>query len=215
MGMAMAASPESAAAGPESAGHRARAQILEAAARRYARFGPRKTTMAEVAGEAGCSRATLYVHFPSKEALYAGLLARETGAFLEELERAMARERGALARLRAVFEATRRSYADNPVLRGALTGDAEMSIEAVAGPATRDYEARVTALLRGLLDEGVEEGALRAVDTEAAAYLMFQLGRLLVTREITGRGDHSFERVLGAMSDLLARGLARARTGGR
>ncbi|MBW2551957.1 MAG: helix-turn-helix transcriptional regulator [Deltaproteobacteria bacterium] len=40
-----------------------REAILEAARRRFLRFGARKTTMDEVAREAGCSRTTLYTHF--------------------------------------------------------------------------------------------------------------------------------------------------------
>ncbi len=47
-----------------------REMILEAARTRFQRFGPRKTTMEEIAREAGCSRATVYAHFPGKEELY-------------------------------------------------------------------------------------------------------------------------------------------------
>ncbi len=41
------------------------------------RFGPRKTTMDEVAREAGCSRTTLYAHFRNMDALYGSPLQQD------------------------------------------------------------------------------------------------------------------------------------------
>jgi AcrR family transcriptional regulator len=176
--------------------------ILAAARRRYARFGPRKTTMAEVAREAGCSRATLYSHFPGKEALYAGLLEDETRAFLRELE---------AAAHSSTSEATLRNYTSSPVLGGAVAGDDEMMLERVARPLVAAAEQRVIELLRQVLEEGVAEGSLRSIDAEAVAYLMYQLGRVLVVREVAGHGEFAFQRILGAMDDLVARGIAQQR----
>ncbi|MBW2374057.1 MAG: helix-turn-helix transcriptional regulator, partial [Deltaproteobacteria bacterium] len=58
--------------------------ILEAARRRFLRFGAPKTTMDEVAREAGCSRTTLYSHFRNKDDLYARLLEQDAEAFIRE-----------------------------------------------------------------------------------------------------------------------------------
>jgi AcrR family transcriptional regulator len=185
--------------------------ILAAARRRYARFGPRKTTMAEVAREAGCSRATLYSHFPGKEALYAGLLEDETRAFLRELEAAAHSSTSARRKLRAIVEATLRNYTSSPVLGGAVAGDDEMMLERVARPLVAAAEQRVIELLRQVLEEGVAEGSLRSIDAEAVAYLMYQLGRVLVVREVAGHGEFAFQRILGAMDDLVARGIAQQR----
>ena len=56
--------------------------ILDAARRRYARFGANKTTMGDVAREARLSRTTLYTYFRTKDELYAELLDRETVSFV-------------------------------------------------------------------------------------------------------------------------------------
>ena len=48
-------------------------RILGAAMTLFARHGFQRTSMADVAGEAGVSRATLYVRFRDKPALFAGL----------------------------------------------------------------------------------------------------------------------------------------------
>ncbi|HEY3110605.1 MAG TPA: TetR/AcrR family transcriptional regulator [Chloroflexota bacterium] len=51
-----------------------RSQIIEAAARAFARAGFRGTSMEQVAAEAGISPATIYWYFPSKEMLAAEVL---------------------------------------------------------------------------------------------------------------------------------------------
>ena len=53
-----------------------RSKILAAAEQEFRRFGPKKTSMEEIAGSAGLSRATLYLHFASKPRLYEALLRR-------------------------------------------------------------------------------------------------------------------------------------------
>jgi AcrR family transcriptional regulator len=52
------------------AGRDRRAMILEAAAATLLRFGYRKASVDEVARSAGISRAGLYLHFPTKDALF-------------------------------------------------------------------------------------------------------------------------------------------------
>ena len=48
-------------------------RILDAAGRVHLRKGVRATTMADVAGEAGCSRATLYLYFANRGELRAAV----------------------------------------------------------------------------------------------------------------------------------------------
>jgi AcrR family transcriptional regulator len=54
-----------------------RARILDAAERSFCRSGFHRTTMQDVAAEAGMSPGNLYRYFPSKDALVAGLCERD------------------------------------------------------------------------------------------------------------------------------------------
>jgi len=66
------------------------ARLLDAAVACIARVGVSKTTLDDVAREAGCSRATLYRYFPGKPPLFAALAIREAAALARELQAAAA-----------------------------------------------------------------------------------------------------------------------------
>jgi AcrR family transcriptional regulator len=203
----MTAQPEGVPAQPD----RTRDGILEAARRRFLRFGVPKTTMDEVAREAGCSRTTLYSHFRNKQDLYARLLEQDAEAFIREASGVLATDASAGKKIRGIVEITRRTYARNHVMRLALARDAEMSLEPVAHAFTRDQEQRIIELLRRVLEQGVEEGSLRPIDSERVAYLMFHLGRFLVERETAGIGDYPFDEIMALMDEVFARGIGKPR----
>lgn len=195
--------------GPGASGG-TRDAILEAARRRFLRFGAPKTTMDEVAREAGCSRTTLYSHFRNKDDLYARLLEQDAEAFIREgrAVRESESEGGAGRKIRRIVDLTRRTYARNHLMRLALVGDAEMSLAPVAHAFTRDQEERIIELLRQVLEEGVAEGSLRPIDPERVAYLMFHLGSFLVERETSDRADYDFDEIMSLMDDVFSRGIA-------
>jgi len=202
-------------AGPDRVSERppdtTRDVIVEAARRRFLRFGVRKTTMDEVAKEAGCSRTTLYSHFRNKEDLYARLLEQDAEEFIGEASAVLATDGRAGEKISRIVEITRHTYARNHVMRLALAGDAEMSLEPVAHAFTREQERRTVALLRQVLDLGVAEGSLRAIDTDRVAYLMFHLGQVLVERETAGVGDYPFDEIIALMDTVFAEGIAKPR----
>jgi AcrR family transcriptional regulator len=180
---------------------------MDAAAERYARFGPRKTTMAEVARDAGFSRATVYKHFPSKDALYRALLDRATEGFLAEVGACIVEPGGAREKLRRIVEIAHRIYAHSPVLLGAAARDDDMRIESIAAEAIRRHEREVIDLLAEVLRAGVAAGSIRPIHPERVAYLMYQLGNVLVIRELSGRRDFPLREILDAMDDLISLGL--------
>ena len=55
-------------------------RVIDGALACVARVGLGKTTLEDVAREAGCARATVYRCFPGKQALFGALLEREVGA---------------------------------------------------------------------------------------------------------------------------------------
>src|SRR5688572_16658198 len=63
-----------------------RTHIINAAERCFVRAGFHRTTMQDVAAEAGMSPGNLYRYFPSKDALVAGLCGRDRAELAREFQ---------------------------------------------------------------------------------------------------------------------------------
>lgn len=68
-------------------GELAAEKILDAAEKLFAERDPGSVGMNEIAGAAGCSRATLYRYFESRDALHAAYVHRWANALYDELTR--------------------------------------------------------------------------------------------------------------------------------
>jgi len=127
------------------------------------RFGPAKATVVDVARALGVSHTAVHKHVGSKAELRDMVLGRWLESTMPPL-RAVGAERGpAPKRLRELIDALiavkRRRAADDPELFTAyrtLAADAKSVIAA--------HVEEMIGLVAELIDSGVEEGTLRAVD---------------------------------------------------
>src|SRR6266566_2207368 len=76
---------------PEAGRREARAQrILDAASTLILRYGYHKTTIDDIARQAGVGKGTLYLHWNTREALFAALILREKVAMAEDIKQRIA-----------------------------------------------------------------------------------------------------------------------------
>ena len=126
--------------------------ILERAAALLAQNGPAAASMADIAQAAGVGRATLYRHFPTRDALLEALAAaavEDLGDRLAEAGLDAVPVREAVARVCRAFVTTGGKY-----LALMRTGHKPTDPDAV--------DRRIGTPLRTLLQRGAEEGALRS-----------------------------------------------------
>jgi AcrR family transcriptional regulator len=151
-----------------------REDLLAAAARRFVQVGIRRTTMEDIARDAGAGKATLYRHFGNKDAVIDALVAREADRFVRALTAAAQAEQDAASKLEAAFLAGVRFFVDHPVLtkgRDEEPGQLLPRVTANGGPVV----TRGLALFRDLISEGVDRGELRRVEASAAAEVVMRL----------------------------------------
>lgn len=71
----------------------ARDRLIDATGRCFSRFGVAKTTLEDIASEAGVSRATVYRYFEGgRDEIILGVVLREAKSFLEVLQRRVQRK---------------------------------------------------------------------------------------------------------------------------
>src|SRR6478752_2179234 len=91
-------------------------RILDAAEKLYTQRDPASIGMNEIARAAGCSRATLYRYFESREALRTAYVHRETRRLGREILQQIERVDDPRERLIASITATLAMVRDNPAL---------------------------------------------------------------------------------------------------
>lgn len=79
-------------------------RILQAAARVFARLGYHRSSVADIAAEAGVAAGTIYLYFERKEDLLVRLVRRPLEAYLEECRPLLAAAAPGAARLRRLIE---------------------------------------------------------------------------------------------------------------
>src|SRR4030042_2050538 len=97
-----------------------RDKILEAARCRFRRFGYSKTTMEEIAADAGISKGTIYIYFRNKEDIFIELIRRE----VLEMERLMSGKikdmDNVSQQLEAIFTGSMEYLRENPFMASLL-----------------------------------------------------------------------------------------------
>jgi AcrR family transcriptional regulator len=187
--------PQPAARQPRKDALRNRERVLDAATELVRREGE-KVPIAHIAEHAGVGVGTVYRHFATRRDLLGALVYRSFGLAVDNARAAAAHPGSALEGVRAFFLATLR---DRERFVLPLHGG-----PAIFTPATRERQADVRTILRGLIDRGQAAGQLRA-DLSPEDLIV---AASLLSRPLPGAGD--WDRLARRQIDLMISGLAPA-----
>ena len=150
------------------------AELLEAALALFVEKGYAATRVEEVAAQAGVSKGTLFLYFPSKQALFKAVVRENAGRQLADAQREVAEFQGATAEL--VHEFIYRwwtQYGGTPA-----AGLTKLIISEAANfpDLAHYYQDEVVQpahdLLQSIVRRGMARGEFRNVDPLAAAHLI-------------------------------------------
>ncbi|MBF6437539.1 TetR/AcrR family transcriptional regulator [Nocardia cyriacigeorgica] len=152
-----------------------RQEILDAAAKVFARKGFAASRIDDVAAEAGIAKGTIYLYFDSRDALLSGVF----GSYMAETEQVLAHlgEGPALQRLARLVRGAMEMLDSHPdhvrVLLDVWAANPPIDLVGVY----RDYRAAIS----GLLAEAAEQGELReGVGARHAAVIVAAIEGCLV-----------------------------------
>ncbi len=146
-----------------------RARIVAAAARLFAENGFERTTIQEVAGEAGISTGLVYRYVRDKEDLLLLSILDVLDSYATEIPAAVDGVVGSLARCRAAFAA----YCRVVDARRQATLLAYRSTYSLAPERRRlimDAERKTNRLIGACIQDCIDDGLFRPVDTGLATY---------------------------------------------
>jgi TetR/AcrR family acrAB operon transcriptional repressor len=187
-------------------------QILDAAAAVIIRLGYDKTTMSDIAEEAGMSRRTVYLYFKGKEELFEALLYREYMQYAQTwLEYLEADPRGGT--LGGYFRATMRAVNSRPLIASMMRRDRR-----IVGSYLRKRDNIFTQMVSEVNTPGFFQGLQAAgtirQDIDPAVILhiveMISYGQLTIGDFKQLDQSPPYDAVMEALADMMDRSLMQA-----
>ncbi|ODU07113.1 MAG: TetR family transcriptional regulator [Rubrivivax sp. SCN 71-131] len=190
-------------------------QLLDAALPLFVEKGFAATRAEEVARQAGVSKGTLYLYYPSKEDLFKAVVRHNIAALIGEAGQAVAAASGSTAELmQALLSGWWERVAQSQVggLHKVVLAEvrnfpelAQFYVDEVVRPARRLFES--------MIRRGIERGEFRRVDVSATAHAVMapMIFLMLHKHSFAACPVQGFEldpqAVLAAHADILVEGL--------
>ncbi len=153
-------------------------KILDTAALLFGRNGPKKTTIDEIAAEAGIAKGTVYLSFSSKEDIFIEVARREIDLILAKLRRVVRSETTAISKLEK-FLITKFGAEDDMRKKYKATQEALQESHSLpqSEKVRQEFYAGELHILRDILEFGIETGEFKKVKnpdkiTRALSHLM-------------------------------------------
>ncbi len=181
-------------------------KILQTARRLFIQQGYTATSMRQIAEETGIGKATIYHHFPDKEAIIMALLEDSVHSMEETLTRVRA-ERDPRRRLQAAAESS---------IEFLLNSADILQIVRREAPAGRDeFQSRFLIfsrdflrLLEESLQQGIDEKIFRAVEPQQAARVFLTMIQgTFAMAYLTGAKPQSPRQAAAALLDIYYQGI--------
>jgi AcrR family transcriptional regulator len=149
-----------------------RQAILAAAQGLFRRYGPVKTSVADIARELGMSPANIYNFFPSRDAILEAVGTRNVIALQHDITEEIAQTSGDWARITVLFMSTARHMRDK------LENEKDiLQLEALATKNrwqfVEDFHAFLRRTAENVIREAVDAGRLHHPDPGAAVAALF------------------------------------------
>lgn len=186
-----------------------REKILEAAEERLWRYGFKKTTIDEIAADAGVGKGTVYLHFDSKEDIALAIIAQFKEQNIQESQ-AIAHESGkdVVQKLKEMLT--------SPILmahRRCIASPAAQELVIAVRPhiqaRLRPYLEHEIAIIAEVLEEGNQRGIFDVPDTMQTARTLKSMTHGLLPPYPFVTELSEMERAIEQIVDLAAQGLRR------
>lgn len=182
--------------------------VLQTAARLLRHYGPMKTTIADIAREAGIGVGSVYLEFCSKDDIVEALSSDGHGRVIAAMRSALAVEGPCADRLRAMLDARFAAFFQLSD-EGAHAADLLCCERSAVQSVHKRFLEEQHALVAGFLAEAHRAGEFAVEDAGASAHALLTAYETLTPPFLYARCRESAEARHAALHDLVLRGLLR------
>ncbi len=190
-----------------------RREILAAARAVFSRHGYWRSTMEDVAAEAGLAKGTLYLYFHNKEEIYFAALEEELRKIQARVQAQVARQTEPRARLQAWVETALACAEEHRDFFKIFFSEFNhlffSPLSALEGRLRRLYMTGIKTVEQ-ILEEGMRRGVFRRTEPRKTALLVIDLVRGLVEARLLGWSRSRLERDTEFLLRFVIRGIVEA-----
>ena len=182
---------------------RRRREIFHASVHLFLNKGFNETSMREIAKAAGIGKSTLYDYFPSKDDILLSFVEDELQTLTEQVKKIGEQNAGAMEKLREMMFAYMEYLATNQDFYMKLSTE----VQRLAQNSLERIQRRRHALqdmVRGTIEEGIQEGYFRAVDSLLATRVILTA---LTPAVYTTRPSGSRQQMMEEAFQLMLKGI--------
>ena len=184
-------------------------RILEAALRTFARYGFKKTTLEDIAGELGMTKGNLYLYAKDKRDLYEKSVVHAFREWLERVAEDMESKKDAVVRFRVMCVKAYTSLSLNADLQSVVLRDPTIFTLSPGEDRFYSVNAEAVAMIRRVLEQGIRENRFRKMDVEPMAEFLFSIYIMFIIRAYVKSEGKPVEALFEAAVDLMINGLLR------
>jgi AcrR family transcriptional regulator len=179
-----------------------RRRILSAARPRFETYGYRRTSIAEIARDAGIAVGTVYRYFAGKEAVFLAVVEQLNDTWLEESRRALDGPGTAVERMRRLGAASIQFAAENALITAIAMRDSDIVFAPLLERLYDEMARQNVAMMADVIRDGIREGSFRDIDPERAAYVLFMAGGTLSIQQ-----HHPYAELMPVFEEIVYQGL--------
>lgn len=182
---------------------RRRKEIFHASVHLFLSKGFNETSMREIAKAAGIGKSTLYDYFPSKDDILLSFLEDELQTLTDQMGEIGKQNAGAMEKLRKMMFAYMEYLATNQDFYVKLSYQVQRLAQESIERIQRKRHA-LQDMVRGTLEEGIQEGCFRPVDSLLATRVIFTA---LTPAVYTTRPSSSRQQMMEEAFTLMLKGI--------
>jgi len=182
-------------------------RILEAALRTFARYGFKKTTLEDIAGELGMTKGNLYLYAKDKRDLYEKSVAHAFREWQERVAEDMESKKDVVVRFRVMCVKAYQYLSLNEDLQSIVLRDP--TIFTLSPKEEQFYSVNMAAveMIKRVLEQGLREKRFRKMDVEPMAEFLFSICIMFIIRTYVKSQGRPVEAIFEAAVDLMINGL--------
>jgi AcrR family transcriptional regulator len=182
--------------------------IVLAAQKLFSQFGPRKTSVDEIARLAQVSKGTIYNYFESKEEIHSAVVERELTMLMEQIKEAVAKENDSAGKVRAYLLAKLSRMRELVNFYHVTREDALQYWPLIKGIKEKYLKAE-RSILVDILTEGNNRGELLVSEPELFAQIIAASTSGMEAPWLLSELSISQEEFVDAVVEVFFKGIAR------